>query len=123
LSTPLPSSIRATCPAHLILLDFKLHSVKTYNNIWVKPTLNIWNLFFSPALPKSLYGCLSVNQVRSDCPILNRALWIWLCAKMGLTVLELEERFVLCWMNWNWMENLCFMYTVCSVYIACSLVI
>ena len=66
LCTPLPSAIRATCPAHLILLDFTTRTIfgKEYNSL----SSSLCNFLHSPVTssllgPNTLLKLLHFNEI------------------------------------------------------------
>ena len=74
LCTPLPSSIHATCPAHLILLDFITHTIlgEQYRSL----SSSLCNFLHSPVTP-SLLGPNILNTLFSNT--------LSLCSSLNLT--------------------------------------
>jgi hypothetical protein len=61
LYTPLPSNIRATCPTHLILLDFiTLTILGEENRSW---NYSLWSFLHSPVTPSLLGPYILLNTL------------------------------------------------------------
>jgi len=75
LCTPLPSPIRATCTAHLILLDFTTRTIfgKEYRSI----SSSLCNFLHSPVTPSLLGPNTLLNALFSNTLSLRSSLSLW----------------------------------------------